>query len=206
MIDLRMEALEHPVGRVVLRAECLHLRRGVRYGLVGANGSGKTTLLRILALLVRPVSGRLTFDGGPPSRRHVTLALQHPFLLRGRVLDNVSFGLRARGLGRAEAEAAAIEALRVMGLDGFAPRSARALSAGESQRLSVARALALRTPVLLMDEPFAALDEAGARAVRSAMACSAAHRPTTVIAALDLADGPFDEIVTIRDGQVRQAS
>jgi len=206
MMDVRIEALEHAMGRVVLRADRLHLRPGARYGLVGPNGSGKSTLLRILALLVRPASGRITFDGGLPSRLAVTLALQHPFVLRGRVLDNALFGLRLRGVGRAEAETRATEALQAVGLQGFARRNARALSAGEAQRLSVARALALRTPLLLLDEPFAALDEAGARAVRSAMTGPDGRRPTTVIAALGEADGPFDEIVTIRDGQVLQAS
>lgn len=204
MIEVSLEALEHGIGGLVLHGDRIHLRPGKTYGLVGPNGSGKSTLLRILALLLRPNRGRLTFDGGPPTRRAVTLALQTPYLFRGTVLANAMFGSIARGHPRAEAERDARAALAALGLRGFESRQARKLSAGEGQRLSLARALALRTPLLLLDEPFTSLDGQSADAVRGALRSPEPHRPTTVIAALDERDDGFEELLTIRNGLIRQ--
>jgi len=204
MVDVLVERLEHPVGNVVLRADRVHLRPGRRYGLVGSNGSGKSTFLKILALLVRPAAGRLTFDGGTPDRSAVTLALQIPYVFRGSVLHNAAFGVLARGHRRIEAARRARAALTMVGLSGFERRHARRLSAGEAQRLNLARALALRTPLLLLDEPFASLDEGGAEAARAALRSDEGHRPTIVIAALSEQDDGFDEVLTIDNGRIRQ--
>lgn len=132
--------------------------------LVGPSGGGKSTLLAIVAGLLAPDRGRVTIGGTdvtrlPPERRGAVMmgqdALLFPHLT---VAGNVGFGLRLRGLPRARIAAAVDEALAAVRLPGFGPRRVAGLSGGEAQRVALARALATRPAVLLLDEPFAALD------------------------------------------------
>ena len=138
------------------------LRRGELACLVGPSGCGKTTLLRIVAGLERPTRGRVllrgeevAFPGG-----QVGLVFQQSALFPWRTaLRNVSFGLEMRrGLGRKRAERQAREYLLTVGMEGFEHRYPRELSGGMQQRVAIARSLAVGPRVLLMDEPFGALD------------------------------------------------
>lgn len=164
----QLESLQHRYGRrTVLDIPHLPIRAGGLYLLTGANGSGKSTLLSILALLSPPTLGTVNFCGTPvewrrrsltAARRRVTLLHQSPYLFKGTVYANVAFGLRSRGItGRAQQQAVE-KALALVELTGFERRKAEELSGGEEQRVAMARALAIRPKVLLLDEPLANVD------------------------------------------------
>jgi len=133
---------------------------------LGPSGSGKSTLLRAVAGLEPLAAGRITrdgvdLDGVPPHRRNLGLMFQDHALFPHRdVLGNVAFGLRARNVARATAEARARETLALVGLEGFDRRSVRELSGGEQQRVALARALAPAPGLLMLDEPLGSLDRA----------------------------------------------
>jgi len=130
---------------------------------IGPNGSGKSTLLQVIAGLL-PYRGTVLFWGQPVRpgdlayRRRMALVLQEPLLLDMSVLANVTLGLHFRGVRGMEARKRAISWLERLGIAHLAARSARALSGGEAQRVSLARAFALEPELLLLDEPFSALD------------------------------------------------
>ncbi|MNZ25475.1 Taurine import ATP-binding protein TauB [compost metagenome] len=129
--------------------------------ILGPSGCGKSTLLGALAGHLQPSAGTLKVDGqsvdGPSPERG--MVFQHHTLLPWRsVLDNVAFGLKMRGIGKAERRAQAAEMLRLVGLQDFAARWPNQLSGGMQQRAEIARVLVNRPRLLLMDEPFGALD------------------------------------------------
>jgi molybdate transport system ATP-binding protein len=144
--------------------------------MVGPSGAGKSTLLRIIAGLARPDEGRIALDGRvlhdrgvdvPAFRRNVAYLFQDYALFPHLdVLDNVAYGLVARGGGRVSSRAAAHAWLERLGLAALATARPRALSGGERQRVALARALAWEPQAVLLDEPFAALDEATRVSVR----------------------------------------
>ena len=130
---------------------------------LGPSGCGKSTLLMILGGLVRPDAGEVRVAGAPwdrPDPRKVAMVFQDPGLFPWRTaLANVEFGLELQGVPAAERREIARGLLQPVGLRGFENRYPRELSGGMKQRVAIARALALDAPVLLMDEPFGALDE-----------------------------------------------
>jgi molybdate transport system ATP-binding protein len=149
----------------------LAIEPGEVVALLGPNGAGKTTALRALAGLVTGSRVRVdesTWDGLPTEKRPVGVVFQDYLLFAHlSALDNVAFGLRARGLRRAEANAAASRWLTRVGLAEFAKAKPRTLSGGQAQRVALARALATSPELLLLDEPLAALDAATRLRVRS---------------------------------------
>jgi len=153
-------------GAFRLEVARLAVGAGRTLAVLGVNGAGKSTLLEVLALLRSPDSGVVCVHGeaarGPAARRRLRLrlglALQDPFLLRGKVIDNVALPLRLRGVAAAEARRRAVAWLDRLGVAGLAERRATQVSGGEARRVSLARALAADPDVLLLDEPFAALD------------------------------------------------
>jgi tungstate transport system ATP-binding protein len=136
--------------------------------LIGPNGAGKSLLMRVLAQLVAPTAGELTWSGRRPDRvraPRIGFVFQRPVLLRRSVLANVEYALAVAGVvrpARGERALAALERARIAHL---AQASARVLSGGEQQLLAIARALATGPEVLILDEPTAHLDPAGATAV-----------------------------------------
>lgn len=132
--------------------------------LLGPSGSGKSTLLRVIAGLEVPDAGEVTIGGEvatglPPQRRNVGFVFQHYAAFKHMtVRDNVGFGLRIRKRPRAEIRQRVDELLHLVQLDGFAGRYPSQLSGGQRQRMALARALAVEPRVLLLDEPFGALD------------------------------------------------
>ncbi len=132
--------------------------------LIGPSGCGKSTLLRVAADLVAPTGGHVTVEGRPPSdarrARRIGFVFQEPALLDWRnVLENVALPLELQGTVRREREAEARRLLTLVGLEGFETVWPSQLSGGMRQRASIARALSTAPHVMLMDEPFGALDQ-----------------------------------------------
>lgn len=146
---------------VVLDDFNLDVRPGEFLTIVGPSGSGKTTLLDLLAGLARPTAGQVLVDGhqvtGPGQDRAVVFQQYALFPWR-TAARNVSIGLEGTGLNRRQRAAKAGEYLDLVGLSGFAERYPHELSGGMKQRVAIARSLAYEPDILLMDEPFAALD------------------------------------------------
>ena len=153
-------------GRVAaLDGVTLEVGRGELIALIGPSGCGKSTLLRLVADVLQPTSGTLEVRGGPPRRarlaRELGFVFQHPGLLLWRdAVGNVSLPLEVGGWGKRHTPPHRPEALlELVGLKGFEHAFPRQLSGGMQQRVSIARALVTGPPILLMDEPFGALDE-----------------------------------------------
>jgi NitT/TauT family transport system ATP-binding protein len=155
---------------VVLNDVDLTLREGEIVGLLGRSGSGKSTLLRIVAGLMTPTSGTVTYCGGPVAGPCAGVALVFqtfalfPWLT---VLENVEAGLEALGVPEPEMRRRALAAIDTIGLDGFESAYPRELSGGMRQRVGFARALVVNPTILLMDEPFSALDVLTAETLRT---------------------------------------
>lgn len=151
-------------GTQILREVSFSLAEGEILCLLGPSGSGKTTLLRIVAGLESPDAGRVLYDdqdlaGMPPHRRGFGLMFQEYALFPHKnVFDNVAFGLRMQVFSPAELEARVQEMLALVGLAGFDDRDVNRLSGGERQRVALARSLAPRPRLLMLDEPLGALD------------------------------------------------
>lgn len=152
-------------GRVVLEVENLSIGKGEVLAIVGPNGAGKSTLLLTLARLLRPERGEILFNGKPAQeeseltyRRRLALVLQDPLLFDTSVYENVASGLKFRGWHKSEIQPRVETWLDCLGILHLAERRANELSGGEAQRVSLARALALEPQLLLLDEPFGALD------------------------------------------------
>jgi NitT/TauT family transport system ATP-binding protein len=143
----------------VLQGLDLQVRRGEFVAVVGASGVGKSTVLRVLMGLVEASAGTVHPTSANGADRSLAMVFQDPRLLPWRrVVDNVMFGLEAEAMTKAERRARALDALDVVGLSAFAARWPHELSGGQRQRVALARALAVDPDVLLLDEPFSALD------------------------------------------------
>jgi len=174
LVDIRGVCRSFPKGSgeelLVLEKVDLTIRSGEIVGLLGRSGSGKSTLLRIIAGLIRPSSGDATCRGetivGPPNG--VAMVFQSfalfPWLT---VLQNVELGLEALGIDSTERRTRALAAIDLIGLDGFESAYPKELSGGMRQRVGFARALVVHPDLLLMDEPFSALDVLTAETLRT---------------------------------------
>lgn len=139
----------------------LSIYSGEIVALLGKSGSGKSTLMRMMDGLIRPDRGRVLFHGQPVTEPMPEFAMvfQHFALLPwATVLENVALGLQARGVHKKESTKRALAAIDIVGLDGFESAYPKELSGGMCQRVGLARALVVEPEVLLMDEPFSALD------------------------------------------------
>lgn len=148
-----------------LTLEHLAIQEREALAIIGPNGAGKSTLLLTLARLLKPKRGEIRFDGKRASeesdltyRRRIALVMQDPLLFDTTVFDNVAAGLRFRGVSREEIQRKVPLWLERLGVAHLIKRRARKLSGGEAQRVSLARAMILEPRLLLLDEPFSALD------------------------------------------------
>lgn len=164
-LEVRGVAKAFPQGKgretVAIDGVSLHVDRGEFVCLVGASGSGKSTLLSIVAGLTEPTAGEALLEGlpiaGPSPDRGLVFQGYSLFPWR-TVAENVAFGLELAGVAKAEREARVTELLAIMGLEQWADSRPSQLSGGMRQRVAIARSLAPRPEVLLLDEPFGALD------------------------------------------------
>lgn len=163
MLELR-QIHQRYAHRPLLQDVNLQVAAGETVALLGPSGSGKSTLLNIVAGLQAPDAGSVWFDGqditamAPEHRRFALMFQDFALFPHLSVLDNVAFGLVEQGLPRREARAQALQMLGVFGLTEQAQRRVWNLSGGEQQRVALARALITQPRVLLLDEPFSALD------------------------------------------------
>jgi NitT/TauT family transport system ATP-binding protein len=165
------QAFPRPDGAelLVLDGVEFNVREGETVGLLGRSGSGKSTLLRLIAGLSRPTAGHISYLGQPVEGPAAGVAMVFqsfalfPWLT---VLENVQIGLEALGLPEPEIRRRALAAIDLIGLDGFESAYPRELSGGMRQRVGFARALVVHPNILLMDEPFSALDVLTAETLR----------------------------------------
>src|SRR6266446_925400 len=211
MLELR--GIRHRYeGRVVLDLEQFTVPRTGTVAVVGHNGAGKSTLLRLLALLEAPTEGQVLWNGAvvprrPPAslRRRVTLVEQRPILFRGTVRENLEYGLQVRDMGRNAANGIIGDVVDRLGLQSLLSRRRHELSDGEVQRVAVARALALRTDILLLDEPASSADRAAAGALYRALAAEQAARPIAVCIASHQLEDAYrwaDDVRALADGRL----
>ena len=165
LISLRNVSKMFSNGTLALKDMSLDVGRGEFLSLLGPSGCGKSTVLRIIAGLGEPTSGTVEWPGAvskAPSRHQheIGFVFQDATLMPwATVFSNVWLPLRLKGLSKSAASAEVMEALRMVGLEAFADAYPRELSGGMKMRVSIARALITKPKLLLMDEPFAALDE-----------------------------------------------
>ncbi len=177
ILPLALEDLSYEVaGRRLLDGVGTRIDAGAPTVVLGPNGAGKSLLLRLAHGLIEPSEGRARWcgvtrsDAGPAervARRRQAMVFERPVHLRRSAAANIEYSLVLRGVARGERRRRVAEVLAKTGLTGLAGRSARVLSAGEQQRLALARAWVIEPEVLFLDEPTAALDPAATRAIET---------------------------------------
>jgi tungstate transport system ATP-binding protein len=199
--------------RAIVDVPELRIETGETLAIVGPNGAGKTTLILHLALLERSAEGEVLVDGAPARgrelelRRRMAVVFQEPLLLDRPVQANVEAGLRMRGVAGRERRARTGRWLERFGVAELARRSSRTLSGGEAQRVSLARAFALEPEVLLLDEPFSALDTPTRAAITDDLAAALAETKTTTVLVThdhDEAARLGDRVAVMIGGRIRQ--
>ncbi len=153
-------------GAILIHVPSLLIQKGEILSLIGPNGAGKTTLLQTLSYLLKPFQGEIFFKGEKINssqaafeyRRKLAVVFQEPLLFDTTVYKNAASGLKIRGMRGHSIQKIVAEQLDRFGISQLSNRSAKTLSGGEAQRASLARAFAIQPEVLLLDEPFAALD------------------------------------------------
>jgi tungstate transport system ATP-binding protein len=199
---------------VALRVPALELRTGELLAVIGPNGSGKSTLLRVIGLLQRPTSGLVWFAGESAYngnllrlRRRIATVFQEPLLLNATVHENAALGLKLRGASKREIFQRLDPWLDRLGIAHLKNRPARTLSGGEAQRTSLVRALALEPEILLLDEPFSALDPGSREALLRDFQAIVRHaKLTTVLVTHDRneAFGLAHRVGVLYAGELRQ--
>lgn len=203
-------------GRAVLKDCSYAFGSSGAYVLMGPNGCGKSTLLRICSLLERPDGGDLLFqDSGAPLvqnialRRRMTLVLPRTGVFNTTVFNNVAYGLTIRNMQKHAIEDNVQKALAFVGLEHKKKQNARTLSSGETQRLGLARALAIGPEILFLDEPTASVDEENIAIIETIIANLKKDGRTLVIMTThdrDQAERLADRVLIIERGSLRETA
>ena len=212
-IEVRRVGFTYPGGVRALDGVDLSVRPGETLAIIGQNGSGKSTLVRHLDGLLRPTDGQILLDGSMVGRRHVAelaalvgIAFQDPDrqIFAGRVRTEVAFGPRNLGLRGAELERRVTEALEMVGLAGTDEENPYDLGYSRRKLLSIASVLAMRTPIVVLDEPTTGQDLRGVARVRSIVAALAAEGRTVIAISHDMrfVAETFRRVVVMRAGRI----
>jgi tungstate transport system ATP-binding protein len=206
-LPLTFENVTYRVGdKAIVSGLTFALAAGPRTVILGPNGAGKSVSLRLCHGLLQPSSGRIAANGGTPdaARRRQAMVFQRPVLLRRSTLGNVSYALALRGFGWRERRRRAEAALDRVGLADLAVRPARVLSAGEQQRLALARAWATEPEILFLDEPTANLDPAATRLIEAAIGAIHAAGTKIVMTTHDLGQARriADDVMFLHRGRL----
>lgn len=148
-------------GKEILNIEDLKIKRGKITGIIGPNGSGKTTLLNIISGLDRDFSGVIKYDGKFLDKdiyKKMTLVSQKPYLFRRKVYENIEYPLKVRGVNKDERKGKVKEIIERFEIEELKHKKGHLLSGGESQKVSLARALVFQPDLLLLDEPTSNID------------------------------------------------
>lgn len=201
-------------GQNILSVDGLTIDSGEVLAVVGPNGAGKSTLLLALAGLIQVERGSLRFGGeilnkreNLAYRRRIGLVLQDPLLMDANVFDNIAAGLRFRGVERAQVESRVRQWMERLGIAHLRARRSATLSGGEAQRAALARALVLQPELLLLDEPFSALDAPTRSALlEDLQALLAETRQTAVFVTHDLNEALLlgHRVAVLLKGELRQ--
>jgi tungstate transport system ATP-binding protein len=199
-------------GKPVLKDCSYAFNSSGTYVLMGPNGCGKSTLLRICSLLEEPDGGGLLFrENGAPLirdlslRRRMTLVLPRTGVFNTTVFNNAAYGLKVRGMGGNHVKTEVDRSLDFVGLTHKSGQNARTLSSGETQRLGIARALAIAPEILFLDEPTASVDEENTAIIESIIRDLKKNGRTTVIMTThdkDQAERLADTLLFMREGGI----
>lgn len=214
-LPLEFDGVGYEVAdKPLLRHLHLRLEAGLRTVILGPNGSGKTLTLRLAHGLLAPTEGTIRRGNAEPARARIRQAMvfESPVLLRRSVKANIDYALALHRVSRRERRTRTAEALEKTGLSDLANRRARVLSAGEQQRLALARAWATEPEVLFLDEPTAALDPSATNAVEAIITAIASGGTKIIMTTHDMAQARrladeihfFNKGVLVESAQTQQ--
>ena len=204
-LPLKVSGISYVVGEEgLLHRMSFEIREGGPTVVLGPNGAGKSLTLRICHGLLKPTTGEVTWAGR--ERVKQAMVFQRPVLLRRSALANVEYGLAVQGVPRDNRRALAEHSLDRVGLKGIGHRPARQLSAGEQQRLALARAWALEPEVLFLDEPTANLDPSATRSVEEVIAAIRDTGTKIVMTTHDLGQARrfAEDVLFLHDGRLTE--
>ncbi len=195
-------------GKRLIDSVSVTFPEGARTVVLGPNGAGKSLLMRLCHGLIAPTSGRVNWrlgQGGTPARQ--SMVFDRPVLLRRSVAGNIRYPLAAAGVPASARQQRVDDALSLAGLQDRARQPASTLSAGQKQRLALARAWALRPDVLFLDEPAAHLDLAATRDIENMISVIHDRQATIILTTHDLAQARrvADHVVFVHNGRVVEA-
>lgn len=201
-------------GRDALKIKSLEIKHNETLAIVGPNGAGKSTLLLALARLIKSKHGEILFNGKPISqmneleyRRKISFVFQDPLLMDMTVDHNIALGLKFRGTDKEETRTRVNRWSKAMGVESILGRRAGQLSGGEAQRVSLARAFVLDPELLLMDEPFSAVDPPTRAQLLKDLSSLLSHdHRTTIIVTHNLAEATQigNRMAVIINGELKQ--
>lgn len=201
-------------GRTILSDCSYSFNAPGAFVLMGPNGCGKSTFLRICSLLEMPDGGELVFsDNGDALsqdialRRRMTLVLPRTGVFNTTVFNNVAYGLAVRGMDKRAIKDKVERVIDFVGMDHKAKQNARTLSSGETQRMGLARALAVDPEILFLDEPTASVDEKNTEIIESIIGRLKKDGRTTVIMTThdkDQAERLADTLLIMREGKIKE--
>jgi len=215
MIELKQVSKRYG-EKEILKEVNLTIEQGEIFTIIGPTGAGKTTLLRLVDLLEFPTSGTILVDGVDTAttakkrlaiRRRMSLLFQKPALFNTSVYENITYGLKFRGVDKKRIDEKVTQALEIVGLSTFATRIAPTLSGGEAQCVALARALVTEPEVLLLDEPTANLDPLSVEKIEELiLRINREYQTTVIIATHDMLQGQrlADRIGVLMNSTIEQ--